>query len=149
MLIQLVGGKPVDHPVSDDNFRLLFPNVSFPAPLTPDSVEGTDFGIYAYSPKPKIGRYQKAIEITPVFDAGVWHQTWQVVDCNAAEKKEIDNNKAAEVRYQRNSLLANCDWTQLPDAPVDKTAWADYRQELRDVSNQPGFPWEVTWPTAP
>lgn len=149
MLIQLVDGKPVGYPVSEDNFRLLFPNVSFPAPLTTDSVENTGFGIYEYSPKPQTGRYQKTVEITPVLTADVWYQTWQVVDCNDAEKKEIDDNKAAEVRYQRNFLLANCDWTQLPDAPVDHAEWAIYRQELRDVSSQPGFPWEITWPTKP
>lgn len=56
---------------------------------------------------------------------------------------------ADEIRAQRNKLLSTCDWTQLPDAPVDQTAWAAYRQELRDVPDQVGFPASVVWPVAP
>jgi hypothetical protein len=56
---------------------------------------------------------------------------------------------AAEVRTKRNKRLADCDWTQLPDSPADHEAWATYRQELRDVTAQEGFPWEVVWPETP
>lgn len=54
-----------------------------------------------------------------------------------------------QVRQQRNNLLAASDWTQLPDAPVDQTAWAAYRQALRDVTDQEGFPANVVWPDKP
>jgi hypothetical protein len=54
-----------------------------------------------------------------------------------------------EVRAQRNALLSACDWTQLADAPVDDLAWAVYRQALRDIPDQPGFPANVVWPVAP
>ena len=57
--------------------------------------------------------------------------------------------QAAVVRSQRNDLLATCDWTQLADAPVDKTAWAVYRQALRDLTKQSGFPWQVELPKDP
>lgn len=53
---------------------------------------------------------------------------------------------AQAVREERNRLLTECDWTQLPDAPVDSAAWAVYRQALRDVSKQEGFPLNVIWP---
>lgn len=56
---------------------------------------------------------------------------------------------AQEVRDKRNALLSASDWTQVADAPVDKTAWAAYRQELRDITEQVGFPTEVIWPTKP
>jgi hypothetical protein len=56
---------------------------------------------------------------------------------------------AQEVRSKRNKMLADCDWTQLPDAPVDKEAWATYRQALRDITEQDGFPEDVEWPTRP
>jgi hypothetical protein len=52
-------------------------------------------------------------------------------------------------RLQRNTLLADCDWTQLADAPVDDLAWAVYRQALRDVPNQPEFPLTIMWPVQP
>lgn len=53
------------------------------------------------------------------------------------------------VRTQRNALLSASDWTQLPDAPVDAAAWATYRQALRDITAQGGFPLNVVWPVAP
>ena len=52
------------------------------------------------------------------------------------------------IRSDRNARLAACDWTQLPDAPVDAGAWAVYRQALRDITDQSN-PLEVVWPTAP
>lgn len=57
--------------------------------------------------------------------------------------------QAQRIRAQRNAMLASYDWTQLDDSPVDKTAWAIYRQELRDITSQADFPWEVQWPAQP
>lgn len=67
------------------------------------------------------------------------------------QKPEITTDQlAASVRVQRNSLLSASDWTQLPDVPESiKTTWASYRQALRDITVQPGFPSDITWPTAP
>jgi hypothetical protein len=62
---------------------------------------------------------------------------------------EVSGQMAAQIRGQRDMLLAQSDWTQTPDAPVDQAAWATYRQALRDIPQQPGFPDNVTWPTAP
>ena len=60
-----------------------------------------------------------------------------------------DDRAAAEIRTERDIKLTESDWTQVTDAPVDQAAWATYRQELRDVPAQTGFPNEVTWPVAP
>jgi hypothetical protein len=57
--------------------------------------------------------------------------------------------QAANVRAERDALLSGSDWTQVADAPVDQAAWAVYRQALRDIPEQAGFPASVTWPTAP
>lgn len=65
--------------------------------------------------------------------------------------KELEGKKAL-VRRDRNARLTACDWTQLDDTPLDnvqKVAWANYRQALRDVPSQPGFPNDVVWPVAP
>lgn len=69
----------------------------------------------------------------------------------ALERWVYDTAPAAEAaREQRARLLLASDWTQLPDVPLTtKTLWAAYRQALRDVTAQPGFPTEVTWPTPP
>lgn len=56
---------------------------------------------------------------------------------------------AEEVRSERDMLLLKSDWTQVADAPVDQAAWATYRQQLRDITAQAGFPESVEWPVKP
>lgn len=70
-------------------------------------------------------------------------------DKMAKYKAMKDAEQAAQVRSTRKQMLADCDWTQLADSPADKTAWATYRQGLRDISAQAGFPWNVEWPAQP
>lgn len=61
-----------------------------------------------------------------------------------------DARKAVEVRAERNKKLAATDWTQTADVPqAVKDSYVSYRQALRDVPTQSGFPWTVTWPDAP
>ena len=81
-------------------------------------------------------------EGAPSQQDGKWVMNWVVEQIPEAEM-------AAKVRKQRNDKLANCDWTQLADSPVDKAVWATYRQALRDVPTQAGFPWTVNWPVQP
>jgi hypothetical protein len=50
------------------------------------------------------------------------------------------------VRKKLDHLFQESDWTQLVNAPVDREAWADYRQALRELPQQEGFPGEVEWP---
>jgi hypothetical protein len=55
----------------------------------------------------------------------------------------------AATRAQRSQLLQQSDWTQLPDVPLaTKDAWAEYRQALRDITEQPD-PFNIIWPTPP
>lgn len=66
-----------------------------------------------------------------------------------AQEPERTQQTETDVRDERNRRLASCDWTQLPDAPVNAATWAIYRQKLRDVPSQTGFPWQVEWPAEP
>ena len=77
---------------------------------------------------------------------------------NAVESESIEapevisfqrSPSESDVRSTRNDLLAASDWTQVLDAPIDQAAWATYRQALRDVPDQAGFPDNVTWPQRP
>ena len=52
-----------------------------------------------------------------------------------------DNNYESMMRKVRDSMLKESDWTQVADSPVDRQAWATYRQALRD------FP--ATWTESP
>lgn len=55
-----------------------------------------------------------------------------------------------EIRSERNRLLTQSDWTQLPDVPESiRQNWTVYRQALRDIPQQSGFPETVVWPTPP
>ena len=68
-----------------------------------------------------------------------------------SEIAEETNQKWQNIRSQRNSLLSESDWTQLPDSPLTpekKTEWSVYRQELRDVTSQ-SDPNNIIWPIKP
>ncbi len=70
----------------------------------------------------------------------------------AAWEAGAAERKAAEVRQQRNKLLAESDWPQIADAPFDadgKMLWALYRETLRMIPQQDGFPETVNWPPKP
>ncbi len=68
------------------------------------------------------------------------------------ELAEINAQNAQEIRSERNTKLTESDWTQLNDTPLDndsKVEWTVYRQALRDLPSQAGFPHNVVWPTKP
>jgi hypothetical protein len=67
-----------------------------------------------------------------------------------AEYKAMkDAEQAKSVRNSRTQMLKDSDWTQIADSTADKQAWAGYRQALRDITAQAGFPWTIDWPTQP
>jgi hypothetical protein len=69
---------------------------------------------------------------------------------NEADYKAMkDAEQATNVRRSRTQMLKDSDWTQIADSTADKAAWATYRQALRDITSQAGFPWTITWPDAP
>ncbi|XXJ21425.1 tail fiber assembly protein [Desulfovibrio caledoniensis] len=71
----------------------------------------------------------------------------QVVDQLAKDEAEGE-----KVRAERTRMLRACDWTVLPDSPLDSeklALWSLYREALRDVPQQDGFPHAVAWPEAP
>jgi hypothetical protein len=62
---------------------------------------------------------------------------------------KVAKKQSSEIRSERDKLLSASDWTQVADAPVDQSAWAIYRQALRDITEQETFPATVTWPEKP
>jgi hypothetical protein len=126
------------------------PNTSYPRnPSDAVLADWNVFPVVEQSPPEYNPANQNLNQLNPALVHGQWLQTWQVTAASAEEIAERLQDKEAEVRQQRNELLSACDWTQLPDSPADHEAWAAYRQELRDVTAQAGFPWDVTWPEAP
>jgi len=75
---------------------------------------------------------QKLISCDPVLENG-WVYKVAVADLTAEEVQSAKDSAMAQIRGQRNSLLAACDWTQIADSTADKTAWATYRTALRNL----------------
>jgi hypothetical protein len=154
--------------LSEQAFRAMFPNTSMPRPLTeaiinsfggdvvfegPQATGGT---VYQYSQGAGVeqinGKWYTKYVLGPVFTdrpATDTEPAQTAAEQEAAYKAMKDAEQAASVRTQRGEKLKETDWTQVADAPVDKAAWATYRQALRDVTAQDGFPWSVEWPTIP
>ena len=136
--------------ITDQQLRSDNPNTSFPAVLTPEIINDFGYDPILEGPQPTlIPPYQYAQRDGVVEVNGQWFTHYIAAEPDADGKAAMDAEQAKRVREDRNARLAACDWTQLPDAPVDAAAWATYRQELRDVSGQVGFPWKVVWPELP
>jgi hypothetical protein len=112
----------------------------------PQATGGT---VYQYSQRDGVeeleGKWYTKYILGPVFTDGETTAAEQ----EAEYKSRKDAEQATNVRKSRTEMLNDCDWTQIADSTADKTAWATYRQALRDVPLQAGFPWEITWPTQP
>ena len=147
--------------VLEQNFRAMHPNTSIPQQLTEETInelggdvvfEGPQASggtVYQYSQRQGVeqisGKWYTKYVLGPVFTNGETTAAEQ----EAAYKAAKDAEQAAAVRADRSNKLADCDWTQVDDSPVDKAVWATYRQALRDITSQAGFPWTITWPDAP
>ena len=116
---------------------------------TPEILDSLGADVVLEGPQAQPTRYQVAFANGVEQIDGAWYTKYSVADMDDEAKAAKDAEQAKSVRDQRNTKLAESDWTQVADAPVDKEAWATYRQALRDISKQTGFPWEVQWPTQP
>jgi hypothetical protein len=142
--MNLINLQTLQYPVSIYTVRAENPNTSYPdsPSFVPDGYAAVET-----TPLPDYNRNtQKIVERTPVQDSGRWKQAWDVVSLSVDEQQKIRDARATAVRKQRDALLTQSDWTQLPDAPVDRTKWAAYRQALRDLPSQSGFPFDIAWP---
>jgi hypothetical protein len=114
-----------------------------------EGAQATGGTVYQYSQASGVeqldGKWYTKYVLGPVFTDGETTAAEQ----EAAYKAIKDAEQASAVRQSRSEKLADSDWTQVADAPVDKAVWATYRQALRDITTQSGFPWTVTWPDAP
>jgi hypothetical protein len=137
MYVKLTNGRPENYSIGQ--LRRDNPQISFPKNPT-DEVLAT-FGVYAvvHTNEPSIdSKTHRHVSAVEQID-GRWTQVWRVEPLS-------ETQASANVRAWRDKLSAECDWTQVADAPVDQQKWAAYRQALRDISAQAGFPWEVVWP---
>ena len=151
MFVKITNGQVAAYPYTVGDLRRDNPNTSFPKQV-PEATMAA-FGMFpvGYEGAPAFDPMTHRIQNSnlPELKDGKWVLTKTVVALTAEQIADRDAAKAKEVRAERNALLTSSDWTQVPDAPVDQAAWRTYRQALRDVTAQPSFPYDITWPTKP
>lgn len=144
MYARIEDGALVEWPIV--NLRQRLPQVSFAEVINNDNLpEG-----FVYVPNAVVPTYDtethSIVLSDPTLVDAIWTQEYTVVTLSEDQIQQNKNNKAEQMRQLRDGMLVKSDWSQLPDAPVDKAAWATYRQELRDVTSQDGFPYDIVWP---
>ena len=142
MLIKIENGQPRRY--SFYELRKDNPEVLWPNPMTAEVY--ADYGVYQCTADP----FPAHDTLTQFVDFDAYYQDENLA-WRASYKTENlpEQDASANIRRERNTLLSASDWTQLQDSPVDSAAWAAYRQELRDLPQQAGFPYSVVWPTEP
>jgi hypothetical protein len=133
----------------EGEFRALFPNTSLPQQLTETLINELGGDVVFEGPQAQPTRYQVGFADGVVQIEGKWYTKYSVADMDADAIAAKDTEQAKAIRSQRTDKLKDSDWTQVADAPVNQAAWATYRQALRDITAQPGFPWGTQWPDAP
>lgn len=161
MLVKLEDGIPSKWPVTAAMLKHENPNISFPSDLTGINISEYGFALFQHSdPDEYNAIYQTVEEVAPTLVDGVYVQSWSISDIYTSdERTALEEAEAAQLliiraeehRGQREELLARSDWTQVADAPVDATAWATYRQALRDLPTHSNWPnlEDADWPNKP
>ena len=119
----------------------------FESDIVLEGPQATGGTVYQYSQRDGVeqieGKWYTKYILGPVFTGDT------AAADEAAYKARKDAEQAANVRNSRTEKLKDSDWTQIADSTADKAVWATYRQALRDVPTQAGFPWTITWPESP
>lgn len=127
-----------------------YPDTSFPNPLTASDLPDGVVSVSRDVEIPIAGMFERVVRADiPVLDHARWVLPYLVEPMTAEEAEAEIAALAATVRAQRDYLLATSDWTQSADAPVDRPLWAAYRQALRVLPEQAGFPIDCSWPEPP
>ena len=142
MYVKLTSGNEVEqYPYTLGDLRRDNKNVSFPRQVDADTL--TSYNVYpvVVADAPTYDAItQKIAQGTPALVGGQWKVDWVVTSLPT-------NDAASNVRNHRNDLLEETDWMAGSDVTMPN-AWREYRQALRDLPAQSGFP-NVTWPTEP
>ena len=141
MHVKLTNGQPSQFPYTVGQLRRDNPQTSFPKQV-PDSVLAA-YDVYPVQavPAPAVDSRTHRVVQSVAQSGDSWTQTWTIQELSQTQAED-------NVRAHRNRLLSETDWTALSDN-VMTPEMATYRQALRDITAQEGFPYSVTWPTKP
>ena len=154
MLVKATNGTVDQFPYTIGQLRRDNPNTSFPKTVSDTTLAA--FNVYqvtqAAAPAYDEATQKLVTDAAPTLVDGAWVLSTSAIDMTAEEIAQNDASVATAHRATRNELLASSDWTQMNDSPLDttdRTTWATYRQSLRDLTSQDGFPHNVTYPSKP
>jgi len=153
MHVKVVNGEIVKFPYRMDDLRKGNPNTSFPRGYEHNAELLANYDVYPVTVLSQPSFNEKTHDIArddiPTLVNDVWQIGWYQVPKSTEAISTRAKANSDYARAERDRFLRESDWTQLPDSPADRPAWVAYRQELRNVTGQPGWPDDVIWPTPP
>lgn len=153
MYAKIKNGIIEKFPYSIIELRRDYSNVSLPQNIPDDWLPNLGMVPVHNTQFPSVDHTKNVTEGAPIFNEADqrWERVWEITNATTDEIAERTAKQAAEIRAERNQKMTDSDWTQAADAGTrcDQAAWAAYRQQLADITKQPGFPWQVTWPSQP
>jgi len=148
MYLKLTNGIPENYSIGQ--LRRDNPNTSFPKTISNEIL--TRFDVYPYTQQEQPTYDEKTQKIVDGgFDqdeSGNWTKIWNIVEKTPEELAEWIESKKQQVKSQRDMLISQTDYLALSDNTLSPEMSA-YRQVLRDITTQEGFPESVSWPTKP
>jgi hypothetical protein len=147
MYIKIVNEIPISHSI--DQLRYENPNISFPNNISDEILKNFNMYPYVIAEYPIINdKTQKIEEGEIVYHNNMWIKTWKIIDKNEEEILNWIENKSLDAKTKRNILLSETDFYALSDN-ILAPDMATYRQSLRDITQQDGFPENIIWPVKP
>lgn len=150
MFVKVTNGAIETYPYSIGRFRRDNPRVSFPKKISDEML--ASYGVYdvKWLPSPEHDTETHFVEYSsvPVLRDGVWVYAPTTRELSVEQIAEREVSRSAEARAERDDLLSGTDWQAVTDRVMSGPEIA-YRQSLRDLPQQAGFPKTHTWPTKP
>ena len=115
---------------------------------TPEILVSLGASVVLEGPQTSPTRYQTAFRDGVQEIDGQWFTKYSVADMDDESKTAKDAEQAKSVRTTRDEKLKATDWRFRSDMNPSQE-WKEYCQALRDLPNQAGFPYDMTWPTEP
>ena len=141
--------------ISERDLYYKYPNISFPKPLTSYVIDTYGLEVILERPQPQVTPpYETVIRQGIEEIKGKWFTKYVIGPIFTNQEEEdsyrlnIDTQASEGIRDTRNSLISKSDWMGCSDV-IMSDEWREYRQELRDITTQEGFPHNVDWPEEP
>ena len=141
--------------ISERDLYYKYPSISFPKPLTPYVIDTYGLDAILEGSRPQTtppyetvvrqgieeikGKWFKKYVIGPIFNNQEEEDSYRL---------NIDTQVSENIRSTRNNLISKSDWMGCSDF-IMSDEWRQYRQDLRDITTQEGFPHNVEWPEEP